>query len=230
MLFYFQPADLVTQVLNFGVPTQIDVQVQGRDRANNNAIARELRQRMAGIPGFVDAHVQQELDAPELYYTVDRTRAQQLGLNMHDVANDLNISLSSSEQVSPNFWTDPKNGIPYFFAVQTPEYRISQQQPARQYADHAQHLTRPHPSPTCSATWRRRSGGAVQSVYNQSNIQAVYDVYAQRAGPRSRQRRGRHLQKIVDDMRGAAEAGQSHRHPRPDREHERGLRQSRRSA
>ena len=112
--FYFQPADLATQVLNFGVPSQIDVQVQGRDRAANQAIAKELQQRMAAIPGIVDAHVQQELDAPELYYTIDRTRAQELGLNVSAIANNLNISLSSSEQVSPNFWTDPKNGIPYF--------------------------------------------------------------------------------------------------------------------
>ena len=80
---------------------------------------------MANIPGLVDAHVQQELNAPEMYYAVDRTRAQELGLNMQEVANNLNISLSSSEQVTPNFWTDPKNGIPYYFAVQTPEYRIA---------------------------------------------------------------------------------------------------------
>ena len=125
VLFYFQPADLVTQVLNFGVPTQVDVQVQGRDRENNKRIAALLRQQIGDIPGIVDAHVQQELDAPEMSYTIDRTRAQELGLNMQEVANDLNISLSSSEQVSPNFWTDPKNGIPYYFAVQTPEYRIS---------------------------------------------------------------------------------------------------------
>jgi multidrug efflux pump subunit AcrB len=73
--FYFQPADLATQVLNFGVPSQIDVQVQGRDRAANKQIAKELQQRLAAIPGIVDAHVQQELDAPELFYTIDRARA-----------------------------------------------------------------------------------------------------------------------------------------------------------
>ncbi len=76
-------------------------------------------------PGLVDVHIQQELDAPELYYDIDRIRAQQIGLNVNSIANNLNISLSSSEQVSPNFWTDPKNGIPYYFAVQTPEYRIA---------------------------------------------------------------------------------------------------------
>ena len=125
VLFYFQPADLVTQVLNFGVPTQIDVQIQGRDRENNAKVAALVQQKMAAVPGIVDAHVQQELGAPEMYYTVDRTRAQQLQLKMQDIANNLNISLSSSEQVSPNFWVDPKNGVPYFMAVQTPEYRIA---------------------------------------------------------------------------------------------------------
>ncbi len=126
--FYFQPADMATQVLNFGVPAQIDVQVQGRDRAANQAIAIELQKRLAAVRGIVDAHVQQELDAPELEYTVNRTRAQELGLNVNTIANDVNISLSSSEQVSPNFWTDPKNGIPYYFAVQTPEYRVASKQ------------------------------------------------------------------------------------------------------
>ena len=76
--FYFQPADLVTQILNFGVPSQIDVQVQGRDRFDNQAIARDIAKRIGAVPGIVDAHVQQELDAPELYYTIDRTRAQEL--------------------------------------------------------------------------------------------------------------------------------------------------------
>jgi multidrug efflux pump subunit AcrB len=125
VLFYFQPADLVTQVLNFGVPTQIDVQVQGPDREGNKVVTALLPQKLANIPGLVDVHIQQELNAPEIFYTIDRTRAQELGLNMQEVANNLNISLSSSEQVSPNFWTDPRTGIPYFMAVQTPEYRLT---------------------------------------------------------------------------------------------------------
>src|ERR1700744_2221330 len=73
----------------------------------------------------MDVHIPKELNAQDLSYTIDRTRAQQLGLTLQQVPNDLNISLSSSEQVSPNFWTDPKNGIPYYCAVQTPEYRIA---------------------------------------------------------------------------------------------------------
>jgi multidrug efflux pump subunit AcrB len=84
--FYFQPADLVTQILNFGIPAQIDVQVQGRDRADNQQIAKELRERLAEIPGLMDVHLQQELNAPELLYAIDRARAQQLGLNVNQVA------------------------------------------------------------------------------------------------------------------------------------------------
>ena len=126
--FYFQPADMATQVLNFGVPAQIDVQVQGRDRAANRAIGKELQKRLAAIPGIVDSHVQQGLDVPEIEYTINRTRDQELGLNVSTIADDVNTSMSSSEQISPNFWTDPKNGIAYYFAVQTPEYRVARKQ------------------------------------------------------------------------------------------------------
>jgi multidrug efflux pump subunit AcrB len=179
--FYFQPADLVTQILNFGVPSQIDVQVQGRDRVANQGIAKEISRRIADIPGIVDSHVQQELDAPELYYTIDRTRAQELGLNVNQIANDINISLSSSEQVTPNFWTDPKNGIPYFLAVQTPEYRLHDKSDLDNIPIASTNSTSTGVSQRIPdlfgnvATATRKS---VQSVYNQTNIQPVYDVFA----------------------------------------------------
>jgi multidrug efflux pump subunit AcrB len=177
VLFYFQPADLATQVLNFGVPSQIDVQVVGRDRAANEKIAKELATRLATIPGIVDSHVQQELDAPELFYAIDRTRAQELGLNISQIANNMNISLSSSEQVSPNFWSDPKNGIPYYFAVQTPEYRISN----KQQLDNtlvAASLSGNAVVPDLLGNVATAKREAVQTVYTHSNIQPVYDVYA----------------------------------------------------
>jgi multidrug efflux pump subunit AcrB len=179
--FYFQPADLVTQILNFGVPSQIDVQVQGRDRAANAEIAKDIAKKIADVPGIVDAHVQQELDAPEMFYTIDRTRAQELGLNVNQIANDINISLSSSEQVSPNFWTDPKNGVPYFMAVQTPEYRLHDKNdldniPISSTASTSTGVPQQIPNLFGNvATGERRQ---VQSVFNQTNIQEVYDVYA----------------------------------------------------
>jgi multidrug efflux pump subunit AcrB len=177
VLFYFQPADIVTQILNFGVASQIDLQIQGQDRAGNEAAAKTLRERLAQVPGLVDVHVQQELDAPELYYAIDRTRAQQLGQTVNSVANNLNISLSSSEQVSPNFWTDPAQGIPYFLAVQTPEYRLASLNDLDNIPIASSSSTQaPVPSVLGNvATMQRRP---VQSVFNQSNIQPVYDVYA----------------------------------------------------
>jgi multidrug efflux pump subunit AcrB len=198
--FYFQAADLVTQVLNFGIPSQIDVQVQGRDRAANQQIASTLQRRLANIPGLVDVHVQQELDAPELSYTVDRTRAQELGLSLTQIANNLNISLSSSEQVSPNFWTDPKSGIPYYFAVQTPEYRIA----SKNDLDNtpiAGSLSGSAVVPDVLGNVASATRVPVESVYNQSNIQPVYDVYASLQG-RDLGGAANAIQQVVQDVKG----------------------------
>src|SRR6478609_9354259 len=118
--FYFQAADIITQILNFGLPAQIDVRTVGYDRANNLQVANELRRRIAAVPGIADAHLQQEVNAPAFYANIDRTRAAGLGLTANAIATNINVSLSSSEQVSPNFWTDPTSGIPYYIAVQTP--------------------------------------------------------------------------------------------------------------
>lgn len=206
VLFYFQPADLVTQVLNFGVPTQVDVQVQGSDREKNKEIAAQIRQRMANIPGLVDVHIQQELNAPEMYYTIDRTRAQELGLNMQDVANNLNISLSSSEQVAPNFWTDPKNGIPYFMAVQTPEYKITNKNQLDNTLLASGTDVNGTPIPGLLGNIATAKRVAVQSVYNQSNIQAVYDVYAS-VQNKDLGTEAAAIQKIVNDLESQLKPG-----------------------
>jgi CzcA family heavy metal efflux pump len=121
--FFFQPADMVTQILNFGLPAPIDIQVQGYDPANYD-IARHLRTRLATVPGAVDVHMHQVVDAPDLHLDIDRVRAAQFGLTQQDVANSLYISLSSSAAVQPNFWLDPKMGITYTVATQTPQYDI----------------------------------------------------------------------------------------------------------
>ena len=122
VLFYFQAADIVTQILNFGLPAQIDVRVIGRDRQGNLELAQELQRRIAAVPGVADAHLQQEANGPAFEANIDRVRAAQLGLNVSDIAGNVNTSLSSSEQVQPNFWTDPASGIPYYITVQTPQY------------------------------------------------------------------------------------------------------------
>jgi multidrug efflux pump subunit AcrB len=123
LTFFFQPADIVTQILNFGLPSPIDVQVQGYDPANYE-IARHLRERLATVPGTVDVHMHQVVNAPDLHLDIDRVRAAQFGLTQQDVANSIYISLSSSGAVQPNFWLDPKMGITYLVAAQTPQYRI----------------------------------------------------------------------------------------------------------
>jgi multidrug efflux pump subunit AcrB len=178
--FYFQAADIVTQILNFGLPAQIDVRTVGYDKANNLRVAKELRQRIAAIPGIADAHLQQEVDAPAFYADIDRTRAAQLGLNADTVATNLNISLSSSEQVTPNFWTDPKSGIPYYLAVQTPESKISSigdlgNTPVSSTLS-AANTDVPVPGLLSNvATFKR---GSIPTNANQANIQPVYEVYA----------------------------------------------------
>jgi multidrug efflux pump subunit AcrB len=205
VMFYFQPADMETQILNFGVPSQIDLQVQGQDRAGNIAIAKELSRRIADIPGIVDAHIQQELDAPELYYAIDRTRAQELGLSLNSIVNNLNISLSSSEQVSPNFWTDQQNGIPYYLAVQTPEYRIANANDLNNTPISSASSPQA-PVPNVLGNVARMERRAVQSVYNQSNIQPVYDVYANVQG-RDLGGAARDIGRIVQELQGQLKPG-----------------------
>src|SRR3984885_14045819 len=178
--FYFQAADIVTQILNFGLPAQIDVRTVGYDRANNLRVANELRRRIAAIRGVADAHLQQEVDAPAFYAEIDRARAAQLGLNANTIATNVNVSLSSSEQVTPNFWTDPKSGIPYYLAVQTPENQISSlndlaNTPVSTSLASAQTDT-PIPGLLGNvATFKRTS---IPTNANQANIQPVYEVYA----------------------------------------------------
>jgi multidrug efflux pump subunit AcrB len=122
--FFFQPADIVTQILNFGTPAPIDVQIVGLNQPANYAIGLRLANQMQHIPGAVDVHVQQAFNAPTLFMDINRTRAQYVGLQTRDVAQNVLVSLSSSFQTSPNFWLDPKNGVSYSVAVQTPQYRV----------------------------------------------------------------------------------------------------------
>ncbi|MDQ0027541.1 CzcA family heavy metal efflux pump [Variovorax paradoxus] len=122
--FFFQPADIVTQILNFGVPAAIDVQFSGADMAGNAARAAELTKAIKQIPGGVDAHVHQRLDGPSLSLQMDRSRLQQYGLAAANVGQNVLIALSGSSQTAPAFWLNPQNGVVYSIAVQTPQYNI----------------------------------------------------------------------------------------------------------
>ena len=176
-VFYFQAADIVTQILNFGLPAQIDVRTVGYD-LNNLSVARELRQRLAAIPGIADAHLQQEVDAPAFYAQIDRTRAAQLGLNASTVATNINVSLSSSEQVSPNFWTDPTSGIPYYLAVQTPEYRVNSLNALGNTPVSTSLAVSGQTVPGMLSNVATFKRDTVATNSNQTNIQPVFDVYA----------------------------------------------------
>jgi multidrug efflux pump subunit AcrB len=178
MTFYFQAADMVTQILNFGIPAQIDVRTVGYDRANNLAVAREIKDRLATIPGIADAHVQQEVDAPEFYAVIDRARAAQFGLTANSVATNLNVSLSSSVQVSPNFWTDPSSGTPYFLAVQTPEHRIASIEDLQNTPVGSVVASNGNPVPQLLENVATLKRDSIPTNANHANVQPVYEVYA----------------------------------------------------
>jgi multidrug efflux pump subunit AcrB len=190
--FYFQAADMVTQILNFGLPSQIDVRTVGYDRTTNLRVAKELRRRMNAIPGIADAHLQQEVDAPAFMAEIDRARATQLGLNAQSIANNINISLSSSEQVTPNFWTDPASGIPYYIAVQTPEHQVSSLGELANTPVSTTISAAGPPIPGLLSNVATFTRDSVPTNSNQTNIQPVYEVYASV--------QGRDLGSVSDDI------------------------------
>ena len=122
--FSFLPADIVSQILNFGLPAPMDVQVIGNDQAANYAYATDLLKRIRTVPGIADLRIQQVFNYPQLNVDVDRTLAGEVGLTQRDVANSLLVTLSGSAQVHPNFWLNPQNGVSYPIVAQMPQYRI----------------------------------------------------------------------------------------------------------
>jgi CzcA family heavy metal efflux pump len=170
--FFFQPADIVSQILNFGLPAPIDVQVVGADMASNYGIAQQIANRMRHIPGAADVHVQQLLALPTLRMDMERTRITQVGLSAHDVAQSVLVSLSGSFQTAPNFWLNPKNEVSYQLAVQSPQYRLTTMQDLLGI-------------PVTSQQGSQLLGNLVQvrpvarpATVNHYNVQPVIDVYA----------------------------------------------------
>ena len=175
--FFFQPADIVGQILNFGLPAPIDVQVIGPlgNAPANYALAKLITARLARIPGAVDVHLHQVVDAPELRFNVDRTRADQLGLTQQDVANSLLISLSGNLQLAPNYWINPQNGVDYPIIVQTPEYDMGSTGELLDTPVHAGGARSVNQLLTNVAHLDR---GETASVVDHYNVQPLYDVYA----------------------------------------------------
>ncbi len=171
--FFFQPADIVSQILNFGLPAPIDVQLIGPAYAQNYAVAQQISNELRHVPGAVDVHVQQLLNNPAVLLDVDRVRAQQVGLTQRDVANNLLVSLSGSFQTSPTFYLNPSNGVSYNIAVQTPQYRMDTMQAL---------MNIPINSPTAPeqilANLATATPTTIPAVVTHYNIQPVVDVYA----------------------------------------------------
>jgi multidrug efflux pump subunit AcrB len=193
--FSFQPADIVNRILNLGLPAAIDVQVVPGKNVDGYKIASQIADSMRHVAGAVDVRQQQVIDAPELFFSVNRTRASQLGLTQRDVAQSLLISLSSSGQTAPNFFLNQQNGVSYKVAVQTPEYRLSSLSDLQ-----ATPVVAPGVAPQLLgnlATEVRRTGVAVVDHYD---IQRVYDVYAGASG-RDLGGVARDIDRIVDNVR-----------------------------
>src|SRR5262249_45091550 len=122
--FSFLPTDMVTQILNFGLPAPIDIQVLGNDLKGNQLYADNLLQKVKQVSGTTDVRIQQPFNLPYMHSFIDQTKAQQIGFTGRDVAQNMLVSLSGSFQTSPAFWVDPKNRVSYQIATQTPQYRL----------------------------------------------------------------------------------------------------------
>jgi CzcA family heavy metal efflux pump len=176
--FFFQPADIVTQILNFGLPAPIDIQIMGADMQKNYEIAQQISNRLREVPGTADVHVQQMLGLPTLHLNMDRDLVTQVGMNPRDVAQSVLVSLSGSFQTTPSYWLNPKNGVTYSLVVQSPQYRMTSLQEL---------MNMPITDRSVSST--QVLGNLVQlspisrpAVVSHYNVQPVIDVYASTQG------------------------------------------------
>src|SRR6266852_1464371 len=177
--FAFLPADMVSQILNFGLPAPIDVQVVGNDLEGNRLYADALLAKMRYVSGTSDLRIQQPFDQPYLRLRVERTKAEQLGFTAHDIAQNLLVSLSGSFQTSPTFWVDPKNRVSYQIATQTPQYRTDTLQGLQNIPVTGTEPTAPASIMASLVSVQRGAGMAVVSHYN---VAPVIDIFGTAAG------------------------------------------------
>jgi multidrug efflux pump subunit AcrB len=204
--FAFEPADITSQVLNFGLPAPIDVQVVGVNRPGNLAVAQKLQKEMAKIPGIADVGIHQMTDRPDIQLNVDRILASELGLNQQDVSGSVLVSLSSTSQVSPNYWVNPANRVNYRVAVQTPQFRIDSVDALMSTPIiHSQTSAPAGATPTAATPPPQLLSNLVdmrrttsQANVNHYNVQPVYDVYANV--------QGRDLAAVAADVQKAIDA------------------------
>ena len=181
--FYALPVDMVTQILNFGLPAPIDIQISGPDVDANRAFAAQLLNQIKMVAGTADAHIQQPFNNPDLKIDVDRTKAIQMGLTQADVANSLLAAISGSFQTSPEFWLDPRNGVSYDIAVQSPQYALDSLQDLKNIpitgavsSQHGNSQMGGTPVQILGNLIRITPGDEV-GVVNHYNISPVVDIY-----------------------------------------------------
>ena len=175
--FSFLPADIISQILNFGAPAPIDVQIRGPKLAENYAHAQELLRRLRHVPGLVDARIQQSLSEPGFNVDVDRTRAQYVGITERDVTNSMVVNLAGSSQVQPTFWLNPENGVNYSIVMQTPQYQVDSLNALRNLP-----ITAPGVPPQTLGAIADIKRTAIPAVYSQYNIQPLIQIYGTTQG------------------------------------------------
>jgi len=171
--FFFQPADIVSQILNFGLPAPVDIQIVGADMQTNYDIGQRIANRLRLIPGTADVHVQQMMSLPTLRLDMDRTLINQVGMTAENVAQSVLISLSGSFQTAPNFWLNPQNGVTYNIAVQSPQYRETSLQDLMNTP-----VTNGGATPQVLGNLAQLTPVTRAAVVNHYNVQPVIDVYA----------------------------------------------------
>jgi multidrug efflux pump subunit AcrB len=197
VIFAFLPSDMVSQILNFGLPAPIDIQVIGNNLDGNRVWADQLLQKVRYVPGTTDLRIQQPFDNPYLHLRIERTKAQELGFSAHDIAQNLLVSLSGSFQTAPTFWLDPRTGVSYSIATQTPQYREASIQ---QLVNTPVTGTDPSAPPSLMASlvsMKRGSGMAVVSHYN---VAPVIDIFGSVDG-RDLGGVSRDINKLIDSTR-----------------------------
>jgi multidrug efflux pump subunit AcrB len=194
--FYFLPADIVTQILNFGLPAPIDIQIEGADIQNNRQVADKILNEIRQVPGIADARIQQNFDYPTFNVAVDRTKAAGGGFTARDVATSLLVSLSGSFQTTPTFFLNWQNGVNYNLATQTPQYRIQSLQDLQNMPITSANMTRPEILADVASITRSNE----MAVLNHYNIRRVVDIYAS-VQDRDLGAVGREVTRIVDANR-----------------------------
>jgi CzcA family heavy metal efflux pump len=171
--FYFLPADMVTQILNFGLPAPIDIQIVGNNLQANRQFADKLLEKVKYVSGTTDLRIQQTFDQPKFHVDVDRTKAQEIGFSQREVASNLLITLSGSSQTSPTFWLDPKNNVSYQIATQTPQYRVQ----SLQDLENIPVTGAGNAPPSILASLASFSRNSELSVVSHYNVSPVIDIF-----------------------------------------------------